>query len=146
LNGLHNLYDFREGKLFCKVGFVPGLEINLSTLKRMEKMLQGDFLANDKYIALKYKTFVSFVKLEGSNDLEIVDTGKSILGITISEYHASILHEFSISILNLQDQKLRTRHETSTRQISIVSNSRIVAALNEERVVSVFFWKGKMTF
>ena len=143
-----NTLAFRSGENLSKLSICQEeggqLRIVKDDLKDVQNLFKGEFLTNGVYFITKTTHDIYFYKFGFENNIRKVSLEKNFVGLSMHDQHVLIMQDFQVSILNLCTDEIKVKSESQVQQLSVSSNSYVVAILDAKRTVSLYTWKGKI--
>lgn len=143
LRVIDNTLIVREGRNFCKITILEDCSIKYKVLHNLEKMLKGDFMANQDFIVSKQGERLMFLNLHKNYDLSEVFLSKKVVDICLCEDNLILLHNAAITMYNLH-KRTTIEHQLMLQRkpISIQANAHAVAVLDAINDVHIFSLPG----
>ena len=143
-----NSVAFRSGENLSKLSIhqedVGQLRIVKENLKVVQNLFKGEFLTNGVYFITNTTHDIYFYKFGFENNIRKVSLEKNFVDSSMHDQHVLIMQDFQVSILNLCTDEIKVKSESQVQQLSVSSNSYVVAILDAKRTVSLYTWKGKI--
>ena len=143
-----NTLAFRSGENLSKLSNCQEeggqLRIVKDDLKDVQNLFKGEFLTNGVYFITKTTHDIYFYKFGFENNIRKVSLEKNFVDLSMHDQHVCILQDFQVSILNLCTDEIKVKSESQVQQLSVSSNSYVVAILDAKGTVSLYTWKGKI--
>ena len=114
---------------------------NLNDVKDLPK---GDFLTNGIYCIARTKHDIYFYKFGFETEVRNVSMEKNIVNLSMNDQHVLILQDYQFSVLNLNNEEIQLKGQSSVQLISTSSNPHVVSILDAQNTINLFTWTGNI--